>query len=237
MIDVDIEIKSSLILNLELDLHVLDGYLKLIKEPPIGLYVDNRRKPFTYEDNDLILHPYNMPLDLNNIPDDLETNIVDRKGNLIISAYNLHYNKDSISNKPFLAILCIEFINTIFNHLQYTNNKYKELYFINEITGENEYLIDGIVKNFVFVEDIVAHYFKGLNNDMICYINDIVYNRIIPTFNEFMLVDTNCLYTLNMENSDIFIHRHDDIRTIRYMEARERLKFLTTLDKEYKENI
>ena len=237
MIDVDIEIKSSLILNLELDLHMLDGYLKLIKKPPIGLYVDNRRKPFTYKDNDLILHPYNMPLDLNNIPDDLETNIVDRKGNLIISAYNLHYNKDSISNKPFLAILCIEFIHTIFNHLQYTNNKYKELYFINEITGENEYLIDGVVKNFVFVEDIVAHYFKGLNNDMICYINDIVYNRIIPTFNEFMLVDTNCLYTLNMENSDIFIHRHDDIRTIRYMEARERLKFLTTLDKEYKENI
>lgn len=237
MIDVNIEIKNSLILNLELDLHMLDGYLKLIKEPPIGLYVDNRRRPFTYEENDLILHPFNMVLDLNNIPDDLETNIIDKKGNLIVSAYNLHYNKDSISNKPFLAILCIDFIHTLFNHLQYTNNKYKELYFINEITGDNEYLIDGIVKNFVFVEDIVSYYFKGLNNEMILRINDIVYNRIIPTFNEFMLMDPNAYYTLNIENSDILIHRHDDLRTIRYMEACERMKFLVTLDKEFNENI
>lgn len=237
MLDINLELKHMLIVNLELDLSTLDNYLRMIKEPPIGLYVDNRRYPFTYEENHLILHPYNIPLDLNNIPDDLETNIVDNRGNLIVSAYNLHYNKDSISNKPFLSILSLDFLHTLFNYLQYSNSKYKNLYFINEITGEAEYLIDGIVKNFTFVEDIVGHYFKGLDTKILLAVTDIVYNNIIPTLNEYLLMDINAYYTMVTSGIDIYIHKYDDIRAIRYMEACERLSFLASLDKEFEENI
>jgi hypothetical protein len=237
MLDINLELKNMLIIDLELELNMLDNCLRTIKQPPVGLYVNNRRYPFTYEENHLMLHPYNIPLDLNNIPDDLETNIVDKKGELIVSSYNLHYNKDSISNKPFLAILSLEFLHTLFDYLQYNNNKYKHLYFINEITEESDYLINGIVKNFTFVEDIVGYYFKGLDQNVLMLVTDMVYKNIIPTLNEYLLMDINAYYTINTTGVDIYIHKYDDIRAIRYMEAYERFRFLSNRDKEFEENI
>lgn len=233
----DLEIKNIMMLNLEIDLYTLDKYLLSLKTPPVGLYVSNKRKPFTYEENGLIVHPYNTLLDLNNIPNNLESNIIDRKGNLIISGYNLHYHNTSFSNSPFLAVMSLDFLQTLVDHLQYNNNKYRNLYFENNLIADSDYLIDAIVKKFTFVEDIVLYYFNGLTKKDLDAVTDIVYNRIIPLINEYMLMDTTALYTLDMTGPDIILYKYNDIRAIRYEEAVDKVNFINTLEKNFEENI
>lgn len=210
------EIKYSVILNLEKELKYLDNILSTLKQYPRGLYVKNIRYPFKEEDG-LIISPNNVLLNLDaELPTDVNMNIVDKKNNLIVSGHTLANNGHCLSNKPFHPILSIDFLHTLFNTLQYINNPHKDLLINNTLLNKRDPLMSDIDLEMKYLEDVIYYYFNGMDNSGLRIICEFTYNNLVPILSDFLDHDHNAFYTMNINNLDIILNRHDDIRTIRY---------------------
>lgn len=232
------EIKHSYIFDMEHDLKVLEAQLCKVKNPPKGLYVNGNRFPYTHNEHGLYVHPLSVKLNLDTeLPNDIGLNIIDSKGNLIVSGYNLVNKRSFFSTKPFHPVLISDFLHLLVDYIQYNNCPNKELFFINTLIGIEDSMLNDIVKSMTFLEDVIYYCFVGIDNTTMRNITDFIYKRIFPIINEYMAGDINAYYSLDLTKKDIVINKHNDIRAIRYMLAMDKVNFDMQLNKEYEENI
>ncbi len=223
-------IEHSITINIETELAFLEKALAIIMNYENGLYV--RGKRHCIAEKNLFIQPHNIRLDLTKpLPRDININIVTKDDDLIASGYNL-VNNNIYDTKPYHAVLVMPMIIDIFNFIQYNNNPYKHLYYSEDIYSKKDFLINFDIKHYEFIEDIVKETFVNINDVELRCIADHIHDNIITKFETFLNSNVTAYYSINVENENIHINKHCDIRAMRYMMALDKKKDDEDLAKE-----
>lgn len=229
-----VDIESNVIINIENSLSLLETMISKVYPKPKGLYIMGRREPFTHEEDGLFIFPgmHNLDLDAA-LPKDVNLNIVNGHGKLLVSGYNLVNNASMFSTTPHHNVLSGRFVEYLVDLLQFINNPNRHLYYENTLTKELNYLLEPSIKNMEFIEDLVYTTLSPLGEHEKRYVCDILYKEIVPLINDYLLKDVDAYYTLSTDTDNIVIHKHKSLKSICFDLAEEKMKMEEELKFQY----